>query len=403
MIYYLVGIKGAAMSSLAKILKDEGHIVRGVDYDEEYYTINSNDFEIENFNNMSLKSSYFYIIGNAFVNHKVTKEIVENFYFKFFPDFLNYYFDKYKWICVAGTHGKTTSTKMLSTVLTNSMTLIGNGEYQIGKDNFILESCEYKDTFLKYKPYISLVLNVDYDHVDYFSNKREYDNSFIKFINNSKICVLNGDDFFYNGENIIKYGRNNDNDVVFTYENGKVTILNKIFFMPVKGLKFAYNFVGVYLVSKLLNLQDYQIQKKINSFQMPKRRYQKTLINNQVVILDYAHHPSEIDALLQMVKEEYVDQTIVCIFEPHTLSRLDRFKEEFKNILDKFDRSYLLETYCSVREEQDVYKMKELYDFMKLEIYSSDVELRKYDVVLFLGAGKIDSNYRSYVKNRKIR
>ncbi|MDE7384900.1 MAG: hypothetical protein K2M84_03975, partial [Anaeroplasmataceae bacterium] len=158
MLFYLVGIKGSALSALAKILSKQGHIVRGVDVEEEFYTMNSRyPMRIESFSNMILKKCYFYIIGNAFLKHSVTKYI-QNMRYKLmtYPQFLNFYFKDKKWISISGTSGKTTTTKMISTLLPNTTSLIGDGSYSFGKsDYFILESCEYRNTFLNYHPYIS--------------------------------------------------------------------------------------------------------------------------------------------------------------------------------------------------------------------------------------------------------
>ncbi|MDE6660449.1 MAG: hypothetical protein K2J93_01330, partial [Anaeroplasmataceae bacterium] len=169
MLFYLVGIKGSALSALAKILSKQGHIVRGVDVEEDFYTMNSKyPIRIESFSNMKLKNCYFYIIGNAFLKHSVT-EYIQNMGYRYmtYPEFLNDHFKDKRWISISGTSGKTTTTKMISTLLPYSTSLIGDGSYSYGtEDYFILESCEYRNTFLNYHPYISLILNVNYDHID---------------------------------------------------------------------------------------------------------------------------------------------------------------------------------------------------------------------------------------------
>lgn len=404
MVFYLVGIKGAAMSSLAKILHREGHIVKGVDVEDEFYTFtNDNGIHIETFSHMKLKKSYFYIIGNAYQNHSVTNYI-KNMRYKnlSYPKFLTYYFKKQYWICVAGTHGKTTTTKMLSEFLPQSISLIGDGSFHYtGRQNFILEACEYKNTFLNYQPDLAVILNVDYDHIDFFKTKEEYQQAFIAFAKQSQFCILNGDEFSYRGKNTITFGKNFNNDIVFEYEKGVVTLLNKKFYLSVIGEKFAYDFVGAYIAAKFMNIKDYKIQNKIEHFIMPKRRFEKKQMNSQIIISDYGHHPNEIKAVYDAVKEEYENQKIICIFEPHTITRLQRFIEDFKNTLNLFDQCYLYSLFSSARETHNIVLEQQLYQklgFLEYDFHTQNELSKLNDVVIcFIGAGTIDTAYQSYI------
>lgn len=108
LIYYLIGIKGSGMSALAKLLISEGHIVKGVDSKEHFFTEKGLNINIDNFYNMKLKPSYFYIIGNAYRNHKITNYILKMGYnYDYYPNFLKKHFKDSFWICVSGSHGKT--------------------------------------------------------------------------------------------------------------------------------------------------------------------------------------------------------------------------------------------------------------------------------------------------------
>lgn len=406
MLFYFVGIKGSALSALAKILSEQGHIVRGVDVEEEFYTMNSKyPIYIESFSNMQLKKCYFYIIGNAFLKHSVTKYI-QNMGYKYmtYPQFLKYHFRDKKWLCISGTSGKTTTTKMLSTLLPNTTSLIGDGSYSFGnQEYFVLESCEYRNTFLNYHPFISIILNVNYDHIDFFKSKEDYEKSFITFAKQSKICIINGDEFSYRDKHVITYGRNKDNDVIFTYEQGKVTLLRKIFELPIVGLKYAYDFVGAYLAVKLLNERDYKIQKRIKSFIMPKRRFEKTELGQQVIISDYAHHPQEIEAVYSTLVEQYGNRKKICIFEPHTISRLQCFIKEYKNVLSQFDECYLYSLFSSAREAHNVILEKDLYKELGFPAYDFHTKQSLYKqksvIICFLGAGVIDSACEEYRKD----
>lgn len=408
MIYYLIGIKGAAMSSLAKILIAEGHIVKGVDVFEDFYT-NKGIYDIDNFEDIKLKN-YYYIIGNAYINHKITNMIKSSgYYYKYYPEFLIVHFNEKKWICISGSHGKTTTTKLVSYIIEDCVSLIGDGDY-ICKDgeSFILEACEYKNTFLNYRPNIGLVLNVDYDHPDFFKSEKEYVESFNKFIDNCGICIINGDEISKRNDDIISFGMNKDNDVVFDYEVkddvGIVKILNKPFYLPILGLHFAYDFVGAYLVCKLLNYKDIDIQNKLFDYKLPKRRMETYNVNNQIIISDYAHHPTEIKAVYESLRLKYKNKRIVAIFEPHTISRLEAYLEDFKTALDLFDECYLYPIFNSVRETKEAEREKELFFYLNHSIYDENVvnylKMMNDIVLCFLGAGVIDKACESYKLQR---
>ncbi len=403
MSFYLIGIKGSGMSSLAKILIKLNEDVSGCDYNESFYTEEGLEkIRIDDINNFVLDNTQIYIIGNAFKNHSITKKIIENkFKFFYYPEFLVKYFKNYLWISIAGSHGKTTSTKLLSDILDNSIALIGDGSYKVSKNNkyFIIESCEYKNTFLNYHPYISLILNVDYDHVDFFKTKDEYDNAFIKFINQSQIAIVNKDDSNIKVDNCIYYSSS-----FYHYEKGTITINGKKFNLPFVGKKLAKNFMGIYLVLKLLGISDEHIQKKLDTFIPAKRRYEKVIKDKQIIICDYAHHPQEIENIYQMIKEEY-NLDIICIFEPHTISRLNYFIDEYKNALSKFEETYLYEVFTSVRENSDITKINNLYNYLEFKRYNKEVfkslQERKNVVICFLGAGVIDKEFKMYVENKE--
>lgn len=394
--YYLVGIKGSGMSALANILIKDGHIVEGVDVKEDFYTSEVlkgvNVIEFEDF---SIKDDFIYIIGNAYINHKITNLIIEaNMKYETYPKFIDKYFKRLSMIGVAGTHGKTMTSSMLKDIMLGSTYLIGDGKSDIGKNGyFILEACEYKDTFLNYKPDFGLVLNIDYDHPDYFKNYNDYLVSFIKYMNNCKVCVINGDVISYRDKHIITYGMNKDNDIIFTYDSGEVIINDEKYELPFKGVNYAYNFVGVYIISKMIGIKDYLIKNRLKEYKFPKRRNERINYNNMIVINDYAHHPTEIINVFNSLKEEYPNKNIICIFEPHTISRLKIFEKEYKKALDLFDKCYLYKVFTSVREKDDFCLVNEIYNRLGYSLYDDNTlnEMDDFNGVLcFLGAGNID-------------
>ncbi len=386
------------MSALAKLLSDDGHIVKGLDFECDYYTkSNLYNICIDNFENYKLSKNYVYIIGNAYINHYLSQQIR---YLKFkcdtYSEFIVKYFSRYQFIAVAGSHGKTTTCKMLNKLLLDSSYIIGDGSGGGGnKDRVIVEACEYKNTFLNYEPDISIVLNADYDHPDYFKNKEEYINSFQMFINKSKLAIVNGDEFDINGSKIITFGIKKDNDVVFKYriknKMMEIIIFDSIFKLNFVGKHLAYDFVAAYIVARISGLSDEDIKIRMLDFKMPKRRMERIKMKNVEAMIDYAHHPTEIMAIHDMMRQ-VTNKKLVCIFEPHTLSRTKAFINEFKESLSLFDEVYLLPIFSSIREEKDMGKESAVYNQLDFNKINSVLDLN-YDedkYYLFLGAGNID-------------
>lgn len=399
--FYLIGIKGSGMSALAQILRDQNHKVIGVDTDDYFYTQNALEgIKIESFSKMNLKKNYIYIIGNAYKTHSVSLFVINNGYkYYYYPEFIKFYFKDYKFIAIAGSHGKTTSTKMLASLIDTSF-LIGDGTGSgNNKANFVIEACEYKDTFLNYNPDISLVLNLDYDHPDYFKTEHQYIESFKRFIKKSKLCIVNGDDKKLRGiidNSIITYGLNDNNDIIFTYElkdnTTIVKILDSEFIIPYCGKHYAYDFVGAYLIAKMYDIHDDIIRNRIANYKLPKRRLENKKINNIDVIFDYAHHPTEIKCVYDALRIKYQEKKIIAIFQPHTISRSIMLKKEFKEALELFDYVYLIKTFSSVREnynqkiEDDIFHY---WGYEKISINDIKNIINSHDVFAILGAGDI--------------
>lgn len=405
MLFYLVGIKGSGLSALAKILIDNGHIVYGVDESTSFYTEKNLNAKIEAFDKMILKKSYFYIIGNAYTNHSVSKYIkLMKYYYMSYPQFIAYYFKNYNFISVCGSHGKTTTTKLLSEFVKDSSCLIGDGT---GKgsisNNFIIESCEYKSTFLNYYPNITLLLNIDYDHADYYKSNSEYIEAFKIFTRQSKIVIANGDDDNIKkiiNDRFITFGLNDDNDITFSYSNGTIYLLGEEYRLSVIGLHYAYDFVGAYIVAKLLGAENEFIKNKLAYFNLPKRRLESFKINNCDCILDYAHHPTEIKCVYNTLSEMYSNKKIVCCFQPHTISRTKAFLKGFKEALSLFSDIYLLPIFTSVRELKNDVEENELYSYLGFKKINniSEIEYNENNLYAFLGAGDIDNMVKKLIK-----
>ena len=212
--YYFIGIKGAGMSALAVILKKLGYTVMGSDIDKHFFTeeeLISNNIPIYSYNAMNIKEG-FTIIKGASINddnvelikaRELNLEILE------YNEMVAELTKKFKTICVAGCHGKTTTTNMFSVALKNMgiAYLIGDGtgNAKEGDEYFALESCEYKRHFLLYHPYYAVITNIDLDHVDYYKDINDIIDAYTSYANNAQKCVVAyGDDPYTRKMNLDK-------------------------------------------------------------------------------------------------------------------------------------------------------------------------------------------------------
>ncbi len=415
MTFYLVGIKGSAMASLARILIDYGHVVLGVDEEEDYYTNDSlKDIKIDKFYEMNLRKDYYYIIGNAFVNHKVTKYIINsNYNYDYYPHFIDTFFSKFK-IAISGSHGKTTTTKIITTLLDNPTYLIGDGSgYGNPKSNyFVFEACEYKNTFLNYHPQIAVINNIDFDHPDFFESRQDTFKSFQEFADQSEIVIFNGDDPLCQKLSVcnkISFGFLKENDLYCEYETMSEGYILKLhynniieeIFLPLLGRHNIYNFLAAFAVSHILNIKTETIRENALSIKLPKRRLETIVKNEQIFICDYAHHPTEIEALHELVSLKYKEYDKVIVFEPHTFSRTMKLKDSFKKALSLYDKVYVTEIFASAREKESFKDKYEVLQYLNYEFYEID-SLKEYIntnkfVILFVGAGIIDKKMLDFI------
>lgn len=407
--FYLVGIKGTGMSALANILVDLSHEVYGVDYNKKYFTEATfrKSIVVENFENINLKEEYFYIIGNAFKIHEITNKIKElGYQYNYYPEFIENFF-KMKKIGVSGTHGKTTTTSFISQVLkekTNSLIGDGTGYGYKKAKYFLFEACEYQNHFLKYNFDFLVILNIDYDHPDYFKNSAEYISSFQKAALNSKLLIVNGDDLNCQKiihKNKITFGfspncdvwiRQIDKKIILTFLEDEYSFDFNFF-----GKYMAYDLAATFIVCRILGLDSEIITNSIKILKLPRRRCDEVLLDNgNVLVNDYAHHPTEIKVTLEALKNKYPNKMITVVYQGHTYSRTNAFLDNYVKSLSLADKVYIMPTFSSVRENEDnPYQLLEAeksfvaYDRMKVE----EILKMPQNLVVFMGAGDIDSEF----------
>lgn len=388
---------GAGMASLAHILLDEGYCVGGCDYLNFVNTeidLLSRGIKIDLFEENKFLQSDIIVIGHSFISKSLIELLNEHkkVYFEY-NDFLSQYFDQQKLISICGSHGKTTMVKLLSTLNKSTSYLCGDGSgKKINDDFFIfLESCEYKKHFLSYHPKEIIITNIDYDHVDFYKNEREYVESFQEFINQTgKVYLPYSLHESLNHQNIVTYGLDDRAKYYLTY-----TLINdhyQINFYKDKQqiVDFSYqithpNFLEL-LCGSLAFYYENNFDIKIlidnlNGFKMPFQRFNIQKFKDTIIINDYCHHPSQIKYNNEQCKLFYKNKKYIAIFKLDRCSRLLYFKNQFINELEKYDYAYVLPmsntennySHSSKELETDKIKYINSIDEIKLSINPSEL------------------------------
>ena len=342
-----------------------------------------------------------YIIGHSTVNNIETKKVLKNDYVHYFyNEFINNIKYKKK-IAVSGTHGKTTTAKLLVHMLSNIKPsyIIGDGEGygNIHSKELVFEACEYKNHFHAYYPEILIINNIELDHPDFFKSKKQLIKSFQQAASQSTYLIINGDDKNckkIKHKNKITFGFNNDNNYVCKIlkkeEKGFIISINDLVIkIPFTGVHMIYNFLSCYVVmDKFYKFETYNL----NDFIYPYRRQNIKKKNNQIFIDDYAHHPTEIKALYDSITQLYKERKYIIIFQPHTYSRTIKLKNDFIKSLSLFDEVYIYKTFTSrekynIKLENKVNSIfKNFKEFNEQELIIKIKEQQNY-VFCFVGAG----------------
>ncbi len=427
-IYHLVGIKGTGMAPLALVLSDMGFHVQGSDVTKRFFTqanLEERGITILPFDKNNIKLNQTVIQGNAFPDtHEeiiAAKELgvpVIRYH-----HFLGELSKKFTSIAVTGVHGKTSTTGLLAYVLegvSKTSCLIGDGTGRGVMDSkyFVFESCEYRRHFLSYYPSYAIITNIDFDHPDYFPSVDDVQLAFQQMSNQvSKGIIAYGDDNYVRQIKadvpIIYYGFGEMNDfqaqnVVKTTEGTSFDVFVRdeffaSFMIPRYGNHHVMNALAIISFCHHEQMDVAVIKERLQTFEGVKRRFNEKQVGSQVVIDDYAHHPTEINVTIESVRQKYPNRKVVAIFQPHTYSRTKMFLTEFAESLSKADEVYLCNIFGSAREEDGDLSIKDLQNRIPnahfLEEKSVN-ELTVYDtgVLVFMGAGDIQKFQEAYEK-----
>ena len=426
--YYFIGIGGIGMSSLAEYMLHLNKKIAG--YDRE------KSFQSQRLTNLGIKiifSESEQKINSIFKNSKNTLIVFtpaindnnkilsyfksNNFKIVKRADLLAEIVNSSFCIAIAGTHGKTTTTSILSHILYNSKlkftSFIGGvlKKYQTniiinGNDIFIVEADEFDKTFLKIKPNIASILNIDGDHYDIYKDLDEINYSFKKFANSLKKSGI----LFHNSNldlNGISFGENSFADAqIINKKNHKgktifdIKYQNNIYRdieLNMLGDHNSFNAMVAFIIAISLGIDAEVIIKSLKSFPGIMRRFSIELNNPKIFIDDYAHHPSEINSVYNSLESLYPNKKKLVIFQPHLFSRTKDFLSEFAQALEKFDKIALLDIYPAREKPIKGITSKSIFDRInnknKVLISKNEISalllMNDHELVISMGAGDI--------------
>lgn len=376
--YHFIGIKGSGMSALAQIMKNLGYDVQGSDVETHFFTeegLVKDGIKILPFDENNIHENMKIVRGATFTDDhpevKRAKELGLNIYS--YADMVGSLTRKFKTICIAGCHGKTTTTSMMAHVLNQikgANYLIGDGTGYSNKENefFILESCEYRRHFLAYTPYYAIITNIDLDHVDYFKDINDVVDAYNEFANKAeKMVIACGDDPYTHYLDINKpifyYGIDEDNDIIaknIEYKKDGTSFevfvednYYGFFDLPIYGKHMLLDALAVISVCYYERLDVKEVSKLLKTFHGAKRRFTETVVDDTIIIDDYAHHPNEVKATIKSIRQKYPDKKLVTVFQPHTFSRTKEFANALASAMNLADYSYVLEIYPAREKQED--------------------------------------------------
>jgi len=446
-IIHFVGIGGIGMSGLALIMKSKGFNVRGSDIhiSKNIERLKRDKIKVNiKHSKKNIKNATILVISSAI--RKNNPELIEAKK-KQLPiykrgEMLANIVSLTKNIVVTGSHGKTTTTSLLAAIFSKTKldpTIINGGvlnaiksSAKLGKSDWcILEADESDGSFIHVPPTYSIVTNIDREHMDYYNSMSDLKNLFIKFINKvpsfgkSFICIddKNSNDLLkkikiknfytyginsksqFNIRNIKQVKEFSEYDLVIKLPGKKNTIINKIR-IPLLGIHNIRNSTAAAAVSLTIGISKDIIKKGLKEFKGVQRRFNKIFTYRETNFYDdYAHHPTEIKEVLNGVRAAYKKEEVICIFQPHRISRLKDLKKEFSFSFKKADTVILCPIYTAGE------KMKLGFDYnnfakeiiknskIKLFMVNDQYELAKLikniiygkKIVVGMGAGTISA------------
>ncbi len=428
---HMIGIGGSGMCPLAEILHEKGYILTGSDNNEGDTLNRVKNLGIKVFMGQRAENVHGaeLVVYSAAISEDNPERVeakrlgIPTMERSFLLGALTRQFDNVIGVC--GTHGKTTTSSMITQILyLNKMepsAVIGgklpltNSNGLCGKsDIFVCESCEFVNTFLELSPDISVLLNIDNDHLDFFKTMENLTESFKKFVGMSKICFVNGDDkrsvdavetldiekHTYGTNSLSEYYADNIKPSKYGFgfdvcHNGKKLISIEL---SVPGRHNVMNCLAAFSVCHYLGVSHEGIRDAVEAFKGAGRRFEFIAEYEDFVLADdYAHHPTEIKATLSAAKDLSYKR-VIAVFQPFTFSRTALLKDDFIDALSIADKVILTPIMGS--REVNTYGIKSediavgLSDAICVDDFDEAVKMilenvKSGDIVITMGGGDI--------------
>ena len=449
---HFIGISGIGMSGIAELMLDKGYLIQGSDISVNENTKRLKTKGIKFFlghNKKNIKNVQAVVYSSAI---KKNNPEIKEAYIKKIPvlsraDMLSELMKNKKSIAIAGSHGKTTTTSLVGNIFNEAgldPTIVNGGiinsfsnNNRYGKGEWmIVEADESDGTFLKLPHQISIITNLDIEHMDFYKSKKNLINTFEKFINLLPFygtTIMCYDDKNLKSlinkiktRNILTYSIKNKKADVLIFDiiqnklktSFKLKINNKI--IHSSNYKFTINAIGNHnilnatasiIAAKLNGIKNKDINNALSNYVGVKRRFSFIGKKNKSFIYDdYAHHPTEIAATLSAAKS--LKNKVIVVFQPHRYTRTKILIREFIKVLSKVDYLFLLETYSAGEKiikgatSKDIYTkilkknknttyLKNIADLNKLMKPHTMYE----NTIVFMGAGSISSIAKKYLNN----
>ena len=444
-IIHFIGIGGIGMSGLALIMKNMGFRIQGSDQNRNKNTINCSKSGIKIFighKSKNTKNATILVKSTAIKNSNVEVRYAKKNKIPVYSraEVLADVVSLKKNIIITGSHGKTTTTSLVSKILSDQKldpTIINGGvinsfksNAKLGKGDWaILEADESDGSFLKLPINYSIVTNIDKEHLDFYKNYKNLENSFIEFINKtpptgkSIICIDDSNIRKILGKiknkNILTYGENKKAqyqiskikykldstsfELNFRNSNKKIKKIKNIN-VKLLGKHNVLNAAAAIIVCLNLGIDQNKAKISLKKFSGVQRRMTKVFKKNKNDFYDdYAHHPTEINSILEGVRNVNLKRKIISVFEPHRYSRVMSLKYEFSKCFSQSNLVIMCPLYAAGEKKNSKFDLKKFASLIarnsniQVILIKNEIELRNYfkknligdEMIIGMGAGVI--------------
>ena len=454
---HFIGIGGAGMSGLAYVLLKRGYKIQGSDVIPNFWTKKLKQLGAKIFfpqKEENITENIDLIVRSSAIkedNPEYIKAKKLDIPIWHRSQMLAYLVNDKELFAIAGTHGKTTTSSLLTSILNhnglNPIVFIGaefdeiQGNAKDGSGKYaVIEADESDGSFLNYTPYASIVTNIEEDHLDFYTDLKNIQDYFLKFLKNHKkngYSIMCGDNYGISSiKQILKklhipvyfYGQGKDNDfIIKNIEEKLEETTYSIFYkdkeieritITLKGLHNVYNSAATFIISYLEKWNTEKTKLALFNFKGPQRRFEiKGEVNKILVIDDYGHHPTEIKTTLKPAKKlsEKRKGKLVTIFQPHRYSRTAKLLKDFANAFENTDILILMDIYSAGEKNEYNISIKDLYREIlnshvrppKVLYFPHEEKLLEFlwetlmpnDILMTIGAGNVYKIGEKFLKN----